>query len=169
MQIASQAGHLATWTSPNHLGVLQITQLWSHCTVQGVASQASLRQGEATTVVRSTHCPHAKDPLPITPPLSSYAGRCPILPYPTCSSQVLIWFLEPLPIPELLRAPSAPPGDLPACQRFWQESCIKSQLRLGCGFNTFPFIPPPPHVVSSSYPKQAGSAVLPAAVLLLGC
>jgi len=51
------------------------------------------------------------------------------------------------------RCPPRQPTGLPE-ERFWQGSCIKSQLRLGCGFNTFPFIPPPPQVISNIYPNQ---------------
>lgn len=54
------------------------------------------------------------------------------------------------------RCPPRQPTGLPE-ERFWQGSCIKSQLRLGCGFNTFPFIPPPPQVISNIYPNQSRS------------
>lgn len=54
------------------------------------------------------------------------------------------------------RCPPRRPTGLPE-ERFWQGSCIKSQLRLGCGFNTFPFIPPPPQVISNIYPNQSRS------------
>lgn len=51
------------------------------------------------------------------------------------------------------RCPPRQSTSLPE-ERFWQGSCIKSQLRLGCGFNTFPFIPPPrPQVNTKHLPK----------------
>lgn len=55
--------------------------------------------------------------------------------------------------------PPGPPTSL-AEERLWQGSCIKSQLRLGCGFNTFPFIPPPHPQVNTKllHPKQSRSA-----------
>ena len=72
------------------------------------------------------------------------------------------------------RCPPRQPTSLP--ERFWQGSCIKSQLRLGCGFNTFPFIPPPPQVISNIYPNQGhstaaarGATALMDASARLGC